>query len=67
MEIAVLVKPVPEAETRLRVRAAGDGLDPDGVKWVLAGYDESAVEPPLEIDTASRHHCTFFGSDRPFE
>jgi electron transfer flavoprotein beta subunit len=47
MEIAVLVKPVPEAETRLRVSPSGATLDPDGIKWVLAGYDESAVEQAL--------------------
>lgn len=47
MEIAVLVKPVPDAETRLRPDATGAGLDPEGVKWVLAGYDESAVEQAL--------------------
>jgi len=47
VEIAVLVKPVPDAETRLRPDAAGLDLDPEGVKWVLAGYDESAVEQAL--------------------
>jgi electron transfer flavoprotein beta subunit len=47
VEIAVLVKPVPDAETRLRPDVAGKGLDPEGVKWVLAGYDESAVEQAL--------------------
>lgn len=47
MEIVVLVKPVPEAETRLRANAAGTALDTEGVKWVLAGYDESAVEQAL--------------------
>src|SRR5271157_5488948 len=52
MEIAVLVKPVPEAETRLRVAAAGTTLDPEGIKWVLAGYDESAVEQALLLKEA---------------
>jgi electron transfer flavoprotein beta subunit len=47
LEIAVLVKPVPDSETRLRPDAKGIGLDPEGVKWVLAGYDESAVEQAL--------------------
>jgi electron transfer flavoprotein beta subunit len=47
LEIAVLVKPVPDAETRLRPDPKGAGLDPEGVKWVLAGYDESAVEQAL--------------------
>ncbi|MGA8663579.1 MAG: electron transfer flavoprotein subunit beta/FixA family protein [Thermoplasmata archaeon] len=47
MEIAVCVKPVPEPETRLRVAPDGRTLDPEGVKFVLAGYDESAVEQAL--------------------
>jgi electron transfer flavoprotein beta subunit len=47
MEIVVLVKPVPEPETRLRPNAGGTALDQEGVKWVLAGYDESAVEQAL--------------------
>ncbi len=52
MEILVLVKPVPDPETRLRPNAAGTGLDTEGVKWVLAGYDESAVEQALLLKEA---------------
>jgi len=47
MEIVVCVKPVPEAETRLRVAGSGRTVDTEGVKFVLAGYDESAVEQAL--------------------
>jgi electron transfer flavoprotein beta subunit len=47
MEIVVLIKPVPEPEARLRANATGAELDTDGVKFVLAGYDESAVEQAL--------------------
>lgn len=52
MEIVVGVKPVPDAETRLRARADRTGLDEEGVKWVLAGYDESAVEQALLLREA---------------
>jgi electron transfer flavoprotein beta subunit len=52
MEIAVLIKPVPEPEARLRPDAAGRELDPEGVKFVLAGYDESAVEQALLLKEA---------------
>lgn len=52
MEIVVAIKPVPDAETRLRVSADGTRLDPEGVKWVLAGYDESAVEQALLLKEA---------------
>jgi len=52
VEIAVCVKPVPESETRLRVAADGRTLDSEGVKFVLAGYDESAVEQALLLKEA---------------
>jgi electron transfer flavoprotein beta subunit len=64
VEIVVCVKPVPEAETRLRVRADGKALDPEGVKFVLAGYDESALEQALllkESIPGSRVHAIACG------
>src|ERR1700691_1790563 len=64
MEIAVLVKPVPEAETRLRAAASGTALDAEGIKWVLAGYDESAVEQALLLKEAvpgTRERVLSFG------
>ena len=53
MEIVVCVKPVPEAESRLRANAAGNAPDPEGTKFVLAGYDESAVEQALLLKAAA--------------
>ena len=64
MEIVVCIKPVPEAETRLRVRPDGAGLDTEGVKFVLAGYDESALEQALLLKEAapgSRVHALACG------
>jgi electron transfer flavoprotein beta subunit len=64
VEIVVCVKAVPEAETRLRPSADGSTADPDGVKFVLAGYDESAVEQALllrESVPGSRVHVVSFG------
>jgi electron transfer flavoprotein beta subunit len=64
MEIVVAIKPVPEGETRLRPNAAQSGFDPDGVKFVLAGYDESAVEQALllkESIPGSRVRAVSFG------
>jgi electron transfer flavoprotein beta subunit len=53
VEIVVCVKPVPEADTRLRVSADGRTVDPENVKFVLAGYDESAVEQALLLKEAN--------------
>ena len=64
MEIVVCAKPVPEPETRLRVRSDGAALDPEGVKFVLAGYDESALEQALllkEATPGSRVHAVAAG------
>jgi electron transfer flavoprotein beta subunit len=64
MEILVLVKPAPEAESRLRPSADGHALDPEGIKWVLQGYDESAVEQALLLKEAvpgSRVRVASFG------
>ncbi len=52
MEIVVCLRPVPDAETRLRARADQTRLDEEGVKFVLAGYDESAVEQALLLKEA---------------
>lgn len=67
MRIAVLIKPVPEAESRLRPSADAKHLDPEGVKFVLAGYDESAVEQALLLKEAvpgSTVHAITFGPPR---
>jgi len=64
MEIVVCVKPVPDAETRLRPTSDGTALDPEAVKFVLAGYDESAVEQALLLKEAipgSRVHVVSYG------
>ncbi len=53
MEIVVLVKAVPEGEARLRPDVTGTEVDPEGVRFVLAGYDESAVEEALLLKEAN--------------
>jgi len=64
VEIVVCVKPVPDAETRLRPAPDGTTLDPEAVKFVLSGYDESAVEQALllkESVPGSKVHVVAFG------
>ena len=64
MEIVVCVKPVPDAETRLRTSTDGTTLDIEAVKFVLAGYDESAVEQALllkEANPGSKVHVVSAG------
>jgi electron transfer flavoprotein beta subunit len=64
MEIVVCVKPSPDPETRLRAAADGSALDLEGVKFVLTGYDESAVEQALllkEASPGSKVHVLSYG------
>jgi len=64
VEIVVCVKPVPDPETRLRASPDGSALDTEGVKFMLAGYDESAVEQALllkESVPGSKVHAVSFG------
>jgi len=53
VEIVVCVKAVPDAETRLRAANDGGTFDIEGVKFVLTGYDESAVEQALLLKEAT--------------
>jgi len=53
VEIVVCVKPVPDPETKLRSATDGITLDIEAVKFVLTGYDESAVEQALLLKEAT--------------
>jgi electron transfer flavoprotein beta subunit len=64
MEILVCIKPVPEPDARLRVGPDGTSFEAEGVKFVLAGYDESAVEQALLLREAvpgSKVHALSMG------
>lgn len=47
MKIVVLVKRVPDTETKVKVGADGTSLDPTGVNYIMNPYDEFAVEQAL--------------------
>jgi electron transfer flavoprotein beta subunit len=49
VKIAVLVKPVPATDTRVKVHADGRHLDPAGVSVVVNPYDEFALEEALQL------------------
>ena len=49
MNIAVLMKPVPSTDTRVKVAADGKRLDPAGVSMVINPYDEFALEEALKL------------------
>ncbi len=49
MQIAVLIKEVPDTATRIQVKPDGSGIVTDGIKWVMNPYDEFALEEALQI------------------
>jgi len=48
MKIGVLIKQVPDTETKIRVKADASGIEVDGIKYIINPYDEYAVEEGLK-------------------
>jgi electron transfer flavoprotein beta subunit len=48
MKIAVLLKQVPDTETKIRTKADGSGIETDGIKYVVSPYDEFAIEEAIK-------------------
>jgi electron transfer flavoprotein beta subunit len=53
MDIAVFVKRVPDTETKVKVGPDGKRLDLSAAQWIMAPYDEIAVEKALQLRDAS--------------
>jgi electron transfer flavoprotein beta subunit len=49
MDVVVCIKRVPDTETKVRVAADGRSLDVATVQWIMAPYDEMAVEKALQL------------------
>lgn len=49
MKIAVLIKQVPDTETKIQLSADKAGIDQSAIKWVLNPYDEIAVEAAIQL------------------
>jgi electron transfer flavoprotein beta subunit len=47
VKIVVILKQVPDTETKIKVKADGSGIEADGIKYVINPYDEFAVEEAL--------------------
>ena len=54
MNIVVLVKQVPDTESKIKINAEGTGIETEGIKWVMNPYDEFAVEEALKIKEAGK-------------
>ena len=49
VKIGVLMKQVPDTETKIQIKGDASGIVEDGIKWVMNPYDEYAVEEALKI------------------
>lgn len=49
MKIGVLLKQVPDTETRIKIKPDGSGIEENEIKWVINPYDEFAVEEALRL------------------
>jgi electron transfer flavoprotein beta subunit len=48
MNIFVLLKQVPDTETKIKVTGDGSGIEKGDIKWIINPYDEFAVEEALK-------------------
>jgi electron transfer flavoprotein beta subunit len=48
VNIFVLLKQVPDTETKIRVTGDGSGIEKSDIKWILNPYDEFAVEEAIK-------------------
>jgi len=47
MRIAVCIKQTPDTEARIRLMRGGQGIEEDGLTWIISPHDESAIEQAL--------------------
>lgn len=49
MNIFVCIKQVPDTETKIKLNADSNGIDTNGIKWIISPYDEFAIEESLRF------------------
>lgn len=49
MDILVLVKSVPDTESRIRISQDGSSIDESDVKLIISPFDENAIEEALKL------------------
>jgi electron transfer flavoprotein beta subunit len=48
MNIFVLLKQVPDTETKIRISSDANGIEKNDIKWIINPYDEFAIEEALK-------------------
>ncbi|MEJ2721884.1 MAG: electron transfer flavoprotein subunit beta/FixA family protein [bacterium] len=71
MKIGVLVKNVPDTETKIKLTSDRTGIETQGIKYVMNTFDEYAVEEALQIKEKLKDDTTVtavsLGPDRVVE
>lgn len=70
MNLFVLLKQVPDTETKITVKGDGSGIEKGAVKWVVNPYDEFAIEEALKTKEKLKTGtvtAVAFGPDRVVE
>jgi electron transfer flavoprotein beta subunit len=49
MNTLVLLKQVPDTETKIRLTSDGNNIEKNDIKWIINPYDEFAIEEALKI------------------
>ena len=60
MKIGVCVKVVPDTDTRIKIAGGGDGIDENGIKWIVSPYDAFAVEEGVKTKEAGSGEVVLF-------
>jgi len=69
MNIIACVRQTPDTETVIKISSSAQGIETDGVKFVLGPYDEYALEAAAQIKEKSGGEVTVVtvGPDRAAE
>lgn len=71
MKIGVLVKNVPDTETKIKLSSDRSAVEEQGIKWVMSTFDEYAVEAGLQLREKFKDDTTVtvisLGPDRVVE
>ena len=54
MRIFVCIKQVPDTETRIKLTGDSQGIETNGIKWVINPYDEFAIEEAIRFKEANK-------------
>jgi len=69
VNIVVLLKQVPDTETKIKIGADGKSIDTSDIKWIVSPYDEYAVEAALRLQDSEGAKVTILsmGPERVVE